>query len=273
MFNLFFSYLRQFNDRIAIPSKGVRDQLIKWCQQPTKSIELLKLKQSLQPFYEIYDVLLWCLECFPVRLPKEIKKFFVVLARPSPICSLIYLSEEMFRLMDRLFEENIKRDVAYMEQLHMFSPIFYDILTSIFEPRLPIVWKPLIKYLITKSLVPFNQSRALADTPLQDEDPLDFFPNLPPKRGRGKYELDANSAAERVCNTFYRGHPKLTPGIFTVFCPHGMINLICFAFYFKYREPSPFVFSDIHFGFDLFDITTVFEPYTFCVKLVYLANK
>ena len=169
---------------------------------------------------------IWSLECFAVRLPKEIKKFFVILARPSPVCSLIKPCEEMFKLLDRLFENNIKRDLVYMKQLHVSSPIFYEILTCIFEPKLPIAWKPLIKYLIVKSLVPFNQSRALADSLPSDEDPLEFFPNLTSRRGRGKYELDANSAAEKVCNKFYRGHPKLTPGIFTLFCPHGMYFLI-----------------------------------------------
>lgn len=104
----------------------------------------------------------------------------------------------------------------------MSLPIFHGVLTSIFEPKLPFVWKPLIKYLIVKSLVPFNQSKVLPDIPSSDEDSLDFFPHLPLKRGRGKYELDNGSAVENVCNKFYRGHPKLTPGIFTLFCPHGI---------------------------------------------------
>ena len=208
------------NDRIAIPSKSARDQLKKWCSHPAKPSELSKLKEILQPFHQIYDVFTWSLESFPARLPKEIKRFFVSLAQPSPVCSLIPPCEEMFKLLDRLFEENIKRDVAYMEQLHLSLPIFHQILTCIFESRLPIVWKPLVKYLVIKALNPFNNATPLTDTLPSDDDPLDFFPHLISRRGRGKYELDTISD-EKICNKYYRGHPKLTPGIFTLFCPHG----------------------------------------------------
>ena len=64
--------------------------------------------------------------------------------------------------------------------------------------------------------------------PPVSNDKLSFFPNLSLHHGNGIYEADKNSNSDdtKGCRKESYKHPKLTPGIFTVFCPHG----ICYGF-------------------------------------------
>ena len=47
------------------------------------------------------------------------------------------------------------------------------------------------------------------------------FPNLPPIRKRGRFVQDKNSLKVAECRKQYKGHPRLRPGIFTIYCLHG----------------------------------------------------
>ncbi len=60
------------------------------------------------------------------------------------------------------------------------------------------------------------------------DDPLSFFPCLPQLHGTGRYESDSRSGATSTdnCRKASYGHPTLSPGIFTLYCEHG----ICYGF-------------------------------------------
>lgn len=54
--------------------------------------------------------------------------------------------------------------------------------------------------------------------------------------GHAKYVADATTAREvDNCRKVAYGHPSLTPGIFTVYCPHG----VCYSFEIMQRCESP----------------------------------
>ena len=59
-------------------------------------------------------------------------------------------------------------------------------------------------------------------------DELSFFPNLPLLSGHGNYAADKSLKTHDSdsCRKASYGHPSLSPGIFTVFCPHG----VCYVF-------------------------------------------
>ena len=59
-------------------------------------------------------------------------------------------------------------------------------------------------------------------------DELRFFPNLPLLSRHGNYTADKSLKTHdsESCRKASYGHPSLLPGIFTVFCPHG----ICYGF-------------------------------------------
>ena len=69
-----------------------------------------------------------------------------------------------------------------------------------------------------------------------------FFPSLPIVRGKGSYKMGSNSPTQDDdCRKASYGHPTLTPGIFTVYCPHG----VCYGFEVMRRCESPKVPFDI----------------------------
>ena len=59
---------------------------------------------------------------------------------------------------------------------------------------------------------------------------LPFFPNLPQIRGPHCYSIDQPSSSRRrtnpededACRKYSLTHPTLTPGIFTIYCQHGI---------------------------------------------------
>ena len=191
-----------------------------WSLKKIKPAMIHRLKTALSPYHEIYDVFLWTLATFPVIVPKGVLQFFNCLSQPSPVCSYLFPSEECLELADKLYTVNVKMHVETYKEIYEKLPVFFHLLNSLFESSLPLVWKPLIRYLILKSQKPFVDAANVPETAPSDEDSMDFFPCLKKVRGRGKFELD-NEAESTVCNKYYRGHPKLTPGIFTIYCPHG----------------------------------------------------
>ena len=64
--------------------------------------------------------------------------------------------------------------------------------------------------------------------PTNDDDHWSFFPNLPLVRGKGNYAADTTTTQSDgdACWKASYGHPTLTPGICTIYCPHG----ICYGF-------------------------------------------
>jgi len=68
-------------------------------------------------------------------------------------------------------------------------------------------------------------------------DDLSFFPKLPLRSGKGHYTADkaVKTYDNDSCRKASYGHPSLSPGIFTVFCPHG----ICYGFEVMQSSESP----------------------------------
>jgi hypothetical protein len=67
--------------------------------------------------------------------------------------------------------------------------------------------------------------------------PWSFFPALPVVRGAGNYDADRKSppSDEDSCRKASYGHPHLTPGIFTIYFPHG----VCYGFEVMRKCESP----------------------------------
>ena len=59
------------------------------------------------------------------------------------------------------------------------------------------------------------------------EKTFDVFPTLPIQQGTGRYKADSQSEKQKdQCRKESWGHPTLSPGIFTMYCQHG----ICYGF-------------------------------------------
>lgn len=80
-------------------------------------------------------------------------------------------------------------------------------------------------------LNPFPKPAAAAN-PLHVDSSIDdgmaYYPSLPLVRSWEIYVADKTSQQDK-CKKNSLHHPSLLPGIFTVFCPHGMSNYIGYA--------------------------------------------
>lgn len=110
---------------------------------------------------------------------------------------------------------------SLLNQLQQNIPIFFEIFTKIgyipksFFPILDIIQK-CVEATFTGDV--HVQSSQVSD---QESLPLACYPSMPAVCKRGRYEADCRKPVGSCKKTGAR-HPSLLPGIFTVFCPHGM---------------------------------------------------
>ena len=115
-----------------------------------------------------------------------------------------------------------------MSQLQRTVPVLFDLLLSV-ETYPQQLMLSVLREMIKKSSVPFrNDDKTLwSDQPVEADEcvykSLSYFPNLPRVRNRRSYEAD-KSTKEKICTKRGSGHPSLLPGIFTIFCQHGMMS-------------------------------------------------
>ena len=91
----------------------------------------------------------------------------------------------------------------------------------------------MILHIINRALEPFNIPIPSPDcypSPAHGISTFSFFPHLQQRHGPGRYEADQQTHTTHTrdddCRKKSYGHPTLTPGIFTVYCAHG----ICYGF-------------------------------------------
>ena len=87
----------------------------------------------------------------------------------------------------------------------------------------------MILHIINRALEPFNIPLPSPDcypSPAHGISTFSFFPHLPQRHGPGRYEADQQTHTTHTrdddCRKKSYGHPTLTPGIFTVYCAHGI---------------------------------------------------
>lgn len=156
--------------------------------------------------------------------------FVKALACPSPVCALIHPSDELFTLLHRLQTEDITRDSQAMERLQNEVPVLFDLLQSLnYHPAR--ILSPVIDVLISKAMAPFScdTPQSQPSTSGDSTSALAFFPHLPVRRLHGRYTSERASENAPKCYKQSRGHPSLLPGIFTLFCEHGMVALASYC--------------------------------------------
>ena len=85
------------------------------------------------------------------------------------------------------------------------------------------IMAPVLSALNKIALAPFGEATTVdtGTSVVKGEETLCFFPSLPRIHNRRHYEADVDTKV-RLCTKKYTTHPSLTPGIFTLFCPHGI---------------------------------------------------
>lgn len=185
---------------------------------------LSKLCPSVVPFInwvnDTYDTFSHC--------PSSIKALIRAIAASSPVCGLIRPTEELHALFrDLIIGENVFGCPAKVKLLHEQCPVIFAVLRELSHAVLPEMWRPMFAELLNKSRAPFSHTTAPCSAPIEntETDALCCFPTLPKRRNRKFYLADAARRKEEICTKKHPGHSFFLPGIFTLFCPHGILFL------------------------------------------------
>ena len=221
---------------MAVEDALCRELMEKWVKGLKSSVRgMLSVleKENLESLLEekypaIQNIYCWVQETYPNVPIKALSTLFSCLCSKSPVCSYIPPSVCSQHLISKLCTVDIKSLPSLFKSLRDEIPVLYDVLCGIEGGRFPLSWQSLLTWLCEKSLQIFciNDAPSVNDVVSRD-DSLAFFPTLPKQRERGKFEMDVKTAKEESCTKKSHGHPTLTPGIFTIYCPHG--ELISFT--------------------------------------------
>ncbi|XP_062341606.1 uncharacterized protein LOC134039632 [Osmerus eperlanus] len=162
----------------------------------------------------------------PTHASEPYRPLLTQVSKNSPACALLRPSKELGELMSEmegLQYCQIERQPALLGKLAKECPLFFSLVGmegTFSQEVVPIFQCVYKKALETVSTPPVS-------TPLTSpEDPGHYFPNLPPVRDRGTYTTDRCKKEASDCRKTAGRHPNLIPGIFTLFCTHG----VCLGF-------------------------------------------
>lgn len=163
----------------------------------------------------------------PIPCPYVCSDFFSDLSTKSPVCALLTPSPQVINLMSDICNGlEVRKFPERWKFLQDNVPILHDLICKIGPENtmLPLEYRPLVISMMHKAQLPFVSTPLHPSIPASADSALaskSYFPHLPVLWERRRYKADKNRDALQ-CTKLYRGHPSLLPGIFTVFCPHGL---------------------------------------------------
>ena len=183
----------------------------------------------------------------PYTAPASYAELLSELARNSPVCgSFQYCNNK--KLLEIL--KCVQRDQICLADssnhfelgiLQQYVPLLASFLSRCCrenENHIPSLVQALIGDIIERMIAPNTMPQPSSSHYLPpQEDSLSFFPNLPALVGEGNYAADhcTTKCTSDECHKYPGFHPVLTPGIFTIYCHHG----ICYGFQVMDSHESP----------------------------------
>lgn len=175
--------------------------------------------------------------------PHAYREFFSELARNTAICGMIQIAgkADVIEVIDKVIsgidvrQAGQKKEFALLQKSAPVIAVFLNKLT-LAEP-IPLSVCNLLKLLRDLCLAPYKVSAPNNFLSPPDEDYFSCFPSLPLVRRVRNYAADLKLHKEDrdSCRKFSSSHPVLTPGIFTLFCSHG----VCYGFQILKQHESP----------------------------------
>ena len=162
---------RQHKDRLAIPTKQLKEDFKKWVQKKlTKPAEAKFMLQIRQKHRSIYNIIVLAKARFPKSIPDGLLDLFRCLYSDSPVCSYVPPHNNIEILMFDLLKPGILSIIGKLETIQQEIPLFFYVLKCfMLEGCLPEEFKGLIIDLLDKSRKPFVNARML-HTPLGEGD-------------------------------------------------------------------------------------------------------
>ena len=216
-------------------------------------------------------------------VPRHYRLLLSELGRNTPVCGMIQLGgdDRCLKIITDIYEtgDNILNsiDTEKMSVIQIQIPVLGEFLSGSPE-KLPDHSRKLLRDLVDKIdktySVPISPESSYGEP---TESPCDVFPSLPKVRGSGVYEADRKTNPDKgeQCGKESWGHPTLSPGIFTLYCPHGT----CYGFSVleNYESPRhPFDIIRTRFkvapGVIVYDNACKLHQYALLRELVYFKD-
>ncbi|CAG2192478.1 unnamed protein product [Mytilus edulis] len=215
----FFSRMvRKFFTDYLKPSRGISND------EKEKMFNLIKAENQRS---SILDLISYIFDDSMVRgerlFAKDIwRDLLKSLSSSYPACGFFPPSEDFFDFLHGALsckENLLNNDVSCLKSKFPFE-----------------TFQNCLDFFQQKTFDPFLKETCPSETP-DEEDGLAFFPQLPKQRKRGFFVADkkGSKSKEDFCSKFSKGHPSLLPGVFTMFCPHG----VCYGFQVMKLHESP----------------------------------
>lgn len=153
--------------------------------------------------------------------PDEFVKLLTILAAKSATCGTFPFKQlELLHQLLTSESEYVTNQHDLLQKLQKHIPVLFKLITEL--GNFPQYLKGILQEVICKVEYPFLRN-SHPRFPTRQEDILAFYPNLPKKYQRGTFTMDKTKSTQ-ICSKRGTRHPSLLPGIFTVFCEHGMLT-------------------------------------------------
>ncbi|XP_041950489.1 uncharacterized protein LOC121711194 [Alosa sapidissima] len=215
-------------ERVLVSSAPLRKLLTKFVDDgltPAEAIEMEGLAERHSAF--LLPLLQACLEV-GMTCVGPCRRIVQEVAKNSPACALLHPSERveaMVQDLEAMGYTGVEGHPQLLKTLAEECPLFFQMVGA--EGAFPEVAVPIFRALHQKARGALM--KPALDTPLTTmERDGDFFPCLPLVRDRGLFDADGEREQGRLtdCRKVGSRHPSLIPGIFTLFCKHG----VCLGF-------------------------------------------
>ena len=174
------------------------------------------------------------------KCPSWLQKLAGELSRGSPTFGVIQLlgkeTKEAYKVLKNTISGDIVNFDPHREILEMSCPLLVDFIFSGINTKLILdLLMELLNHMdesLQGLVIPEDH---YYDTPKLYDENLEVFPNNPQTRGRAQYKADKKRNTQRTCTKDTKKHKKLSSGICTMICPHG----ICIGFQLMDVPESP----------------------------------
>ncbi|XP_076147300.1 uncharacterized protein LOC143131543 [Alosa pseudoharengus] len=166
------------------------------------------------------------------RAPEPYHHLLTELSKSSPMCALLHPCDDLDQLIEDLHNVrpgDLTNHTNTLRRLHLHCPLLWQLVAELGcmkEEILPLVQQ---MYMVAKQAFISQKEGAQGTCAIPGEKNLQCFPHLPMKRPRGRFLLDTVRKPEGPadgCRKYSGHHSTLIPGLFTLFCGHG----VCYGF-------------------------------------------
>jgi len=228
----YISFFTSFKSRVMIVDKRVRSLLRTYIARYDKLTvqELLEMRERLREnCQQLHVFISWCEDEYQGRcnFPPAIVSFLKCIISISPVVSYFPVCKDFRAILHEIKAGlQIRRYPGKLAQLQSIAPIICDLIVSLPTGEMPISVQDLLDALEEK--IKFVAHAEPHHLPLlgndaEDDQSMCYLPNWPALCIRGRYKKDVErKECQHNCRKESRGHPSLLPGIFTLYCPHGI---------------------------------------------------